>query len=88
MNTYNIDVYALSKIKERKGEHAKSTAGINILIYKKFESVIQKMEHLNQNAIRVTLEPTPEPTNTGRTYFIGIYASDMSKPNKKSKIFF
>jgi hypothetical protein len=53
-----------------------------ILVYQKFENVIDEVEYVNKNIICIMIE-----TNTGRIYFISIYAPDINK-SKEREIFF
>jgi len=71
----------ISKLHPYSGlkKNKKAVAGIGI--YQKFENILDQVEYLNKNIMRIK-------TNIGRIHFISIYASDMSKPKKGNRNIF
>lgn len=71
---HNIDICALSETKKKgKGnakyqnyilfyseveKNSRAKAGVDILVHKKFENIIDEIEYLNQNIIRDVTEST------------------------------
>jgi len=49
----------------------------------KFKNIIDEIEYLNKNIIRITIK-----INTGRIHFISIYTPNISKPKEEKEIFF
>jgi len=65
------------------GVEKNNRAVASIGVHQKFENIMDEIEYLNKNIIRITIK-----RNTGKMLFISIYALDISKLKEEREIFF